>query len=144
MSSTAASGSTSSAAVKTTSGSLGTFLADGKGRTLYLWLADKSDQSTCYNACAQFWPPLLTKGSPTAGSGVDASKLGISKRTDGTTQVTYNGHPLYYFAEDTAAGDANGEGNNGFGALWWVVGPNGAAVTGSSGAASSSGGGYNY
>jgi len=143
-SSSAASGSASSAAVKTTRGSLGTFLTDSSGRTLYLWMADKSDQPTCYNSCAQFWPPLLTKSAPTAGSGVDAGKLGISKRTDGTTQVTYNGHPLYYFAEDRAAGDTTGEGNNGFGALWWVVGPNGAAITGSNGASSSSSSGYNY
>lgn len=138
-------GSTGSVAtVKTASGSVGTHLTDGAGRTLYLWVADKSGPSTCYAACAKAWPPLLTSGAPTATPGVDASKLGTSKRTDGTMQVTYDGHPLYYFVQDTNAGDTKGQGSNSFGAKWWLVGANGQPVTGGTGGSPSSGGGYNY
>jgi len=75
----------SAAMVKTTSGSLGTFLTDSASRTLYLWVTDKAGPSKCYDACAQAWPPLLTHGAPTAGSGVDASKLGTAMRPDGST-----------------------------------------------------------
>lgn len=132
------------ATVKTAAGSVGTHLTDGEGRTLYLWVADKSGPSTCYDACAQAWPPLLTSGAPTAASGVDASKLGTSKRTDGTTQATYYGHPLYRFSQDASAGDTKGQGSNGFGAKWWMVGTNGQPLTGGAGASPSSGGGYNY
>jgi len=133
------------AVVQTASGSLGTYLTDGAGRTLYLWVADKSGPSKCYGGCAQVWPPLLTNGAPTAGKGVDASKLGTTSRKDGTKQVTYNGNPLYAFAEDTAAHETKGEGNNGFGAKWWVVGPRGDAITRSAGGATpSSSSGYNY
>jgi predicted lipoprotein with Yx(FWY)xxD motif len=141
-----AGGSTGSATtVQTTSGSLGTYLTDGTGRTLYLWVADKSGPSTCYDACAHAWPPLLTTGAPTAGSGVDASKLGTTDRKDGAKQVTYNGNPLYYYFGDSAAGDTTGQGSDGFGAKWWVVTPSGTAITGSGGGQSpSSSSGYNY
>lgn len=141
-----AGGSSGAAAVvQTTSGSLGTYLTDGAGRTLYLWVADKSGPSMCYGGCAQAWPPLLTNGAPTAGKGVDASKLGTTNRKDGTTQVTYNGNPLYYFAEDTAANQTKGQGNNGFGAKWWIVAPGGDPITGSGGSASpSSSSGFTY
>lgn len=138
-------GSTSGAAtVKTTTGKLGTFLTDGKGRTLYVFAADTTTQSTCYGSCASYWPPMLTTGTPTAGSGVDTAKLGTTKRNDGKTQVTYNGHPLYTFLLDKAAGDTNGQGKNLNGGLWWVVAPDGKAIMGSSGSqapSSSSGGG---
>jgi predicted lipoprotein with Yx(FWY)xxD motif len=135
----------SAAMVKTTSGSLGTFLTDGAGRTLYLWVADKAGPSTCYDACAQAWPPLLTNGAPAAGNGVDASKLGTTDRKDGTKQVTYNGNPLYYYFGDSAAGDTTGQGSDNFGAKWWAVAPSGAAITGSGGGqSSSSSSGYNY
>src|SRR4051794_31053304 len=103
-------------------------LADAEGRTLYLWEADQGDQSACDGACAQAWPPLTTDGKPAAGAGVDAGLLGTSKRADGTLGVTYAGHPLYYFSGDQAAGDANGKGSDGFGAKWWPVAPDGAAV----------------
>lgn len=131
--------------VKTTSGPLGTYLADGAGRTLYLWVADGSGPSKCYGSCANVWPPLLASGTPEAGSGVDASKLGTVKRTDGKLQVTYDKHPLYYFVQDKAAGDTTGQGSNSFNAKWWVVGTNGAAITGSGGgSSSSSSGGSTY
>jgi predicted lipoprotein with Yx(FWY)xxD motif len=123
--------STSSAGtVKTTSGDLGTFLVDGAGRTLYLWQADKAAASTCTGACAQAWPPLTTTGAPKASGDVTATWLGTTKRPDGTLQVTYKDHPLYRFAGDRSAGDTNGQGSDGFGAPWYVLGADGNAVTG--------------
>ena len=109
--------------------SLGTILVDGQGRTLYLWDADTGSMSTCSGACAQAWPPVLTKGKPTASGGVNAALLGTTTRTDGKTEVTYKGHPLYTFVEDHAPGDTTGQGSNGFGALWWVLSPAGQAIT---------------
>ena len=122
----AASGS--AATVEAKKGDLGTILVDAKGRSLYLWEADKGSQSTCADACAQAWPPLTTTGKPQAGSGVQASLLGTTKRADGTMEVTYGGHPLYYFAGDKAPGDTAGQASDGFGAEWYVVGPNGKKV----------------
>lgn len=107
--------------VGTASASLGTFLVGPDGKSLYLFEADKSSKSTCSGACAQGWPPITTNGPPVAGSGVMQSLLSTSPRGDGTMQVVYNGHPLYYFAGDTKAGDTNGEGLNAFGAGWDVV-----------------------
>jgi predicted lipoprotein with Yx(FWY)xxD motif len=103
-------------------------LADAKGRTLYLWEADQGAKSACDGPCAQAWPPLTTDGAPAAGEGVKSDLLGTSKRADGTLGVTYAGHPLYYFSGDQAAGDANGKGSDGFGAKWWPVAPDGAAI----------------
>jgi predicted lipoprotein with Yx(FWY)xxD motif len=97
---------------------LGRILVDRKGQTLYLWQADTGPKSTRTGAWASAWPPLVTNGKPIAGAGLFASKLGTTTRRDGTTQVTYNGHPLYTFAGDTAPGQTNGEGNQGFGAEW--------------------------
>jgi predicted lipoprotein with Yx(FWY)xxD motif len=105
-------------------------LADDAGRTLYLWEADQGDESACDGPCAEAWPPLTTDGRPAAGDGVKASLLGTSKRADGTLNVTYAGHPLYYFSGDQAAGDSNGKGSDGFGAKWWPVAPDGAAIEG--------------
>ncbi len=102
--------------------SLGSFLVDSKGMTLYLFTKDTPNTSNCYDGCAAAWPPLLTLGAPTSGAGVDASLLGTTTRTDGSVQVTYNGWPLYYFANDKAAGDVNGEGVQG---VWFVVTPDG-------------------
>jgi predicted lipoprotein with Yx(FWY)xxD motif len=117
------------AAVNTASGTLGTYLTDSRGRALYLWVADTAGTSTCAGACAAAWPPLTTAGPPTAGRGVDAGKLGTVARGDGTTQVTYDKHPLYLFALDTSAGDVKGQGSTGFGAAWWLVAPDGTAIT---------------
>jgi predicted lipoprotein with Yx(FWY)xxD motif len=107
--------------VTTKKTSLGTFLVGPSGRTLYLWQADKGAKSTCNGACAAAWPPLKATATPKAGSGVKMSLLGTSKRADGSTEVTYAGHPLYYFAGDSSPGQASGEGNTGFGAEWYVV-----------------------
>ena len=108
---------------------LGSILVDGKGLTVYLFVADTGTASTCYTQCATIWPPVLTTGAPQAGTGVKTSLLGTTTRTDGTVEVTYAGHPLYYFFKDKATGDATGQGINGFGGLWWVMSPAGAAIT---------------
>jgi predicted lipoprotein with Yx(FWY)xxD motif len=108
---------------------LGKILVDGSGKTLYLFEADKSTASTCYGDCASYWPPVLTAGAPHAGTGVNTSLLGTTQRKDGTKQVTYAGHPLYFVVTDHKAGDTTGQGVNNFGALWWVLSPSGAAVT---------------
>jgi predicted lipoprotein with Yx(FWY)xxD motif/plastocyanin len=111
---------------------LGSFLVDPKGMTLYLFLKDSPNTSNCYDACAKSWPPLLADGSPVAGDGLDAAKLGITARTDGTSQVTYNGWPLYYFANDKQPGDTNGQNVK---QVWFVISPAGEKVDGASGAA---------
>jgi predicted lipoprotein with Yx(FWY)xxD motif len=115
--------------VEARSTSLGMILVDSSGRTLYLFRKDKGSSSTCYGACAGAWPPLTTKGAPTAGPGVQASLLGRTMRSDGTTEVTYARHPLYYFAGDSAPGQTNGQGVDASGALWFVLSPSGAAIT---------------
>jgi predicted lipoprotein with Yx(FWY)xxD motif len=111
-----------------TNAKLGQILVDASGKTVYLFVADTGTSSTCYTSCATIWPPVLTTGAPQAGTGAQSSLLGTTARTDGTTEVTYAGHPLYYFVQDKAAGDAKGQGINGFGGLWWVMSPSGAAM----------------
>jgi predicted lipoprotein with Yx(FWY)xxD motif len=98
--------------------------------TLYLFEKDTGMKSTCNGACATFWPPVTTEGAAKVGSGLDAGKLGTTARTDGETEVTYNGHPLYYYAGDKQPGDTTGQGLNAFGALWYVVSPAGREVVG--------------
>jgi predicted lipoprotein with Yx(FWY)xxD motif len=107
---------------------LGRILVDGKGITLYDFVKDKGTTSTCYGACAALWPPLTTKGKPVAGQGVRASLLGTTRRKDGTLEVTYNGHPLYYFVTDRKPGQTTGQGVNQFGAPWWVLSPAGKEI----------------
>jgi predicted lipoprotein with Yx(FWY)xxD motif len=109
------------------SGIDGKFLAGNQGRAMYLFEADKSSASTCTGACAATWPPVTAASMPMAGSGVEQSLLGTTKRADGTEQVTYNGHPLYYFAAD-AAGMAKGQGYKDFGAGWYVVNAKGSKI----------------
>jgi predicted lipoprotein with Yx(FWY)xxD motif len=110
------------------SGIPGKFLVDAQGRTMYLFEADKSGASTCSGACAAAWPPVIVSGSPQAGSGVDQSLLGTVKRDDGAMQLTYNKHPLYYFAADTGAGQDKGQGSKEFGAGWYVVNAQGSKI----------------
>ncbi len=140
-STSSASPSPSSAATGTTiavatNATMGQILVDGRGMTVYLFVADTTTAATCNNqldfqsngqTCAQVWPPVLTTGAPRAGAGAEASILGTTMRSDGKIQVTYAGHPLYYFVADYAPGLATGQGINGFGALWWVVTSSGAA-----------------
>ena len=128
---TPASGEVSSVAtVSATSTNLGMILVDGNGRTLYLFEKDQSNQSACAGACVAAWPVDQSSATPKAGSDVTASMLGTIKRSDGSTQVTYNKHPLYYYAGDSGAGQHNGQGINAFGAKWFVVAPAGGAMTG--------------
>jgi predicted lipoprotein with Yx(FWY)xxD motif len=122
--------STLSGTIDLAKSSLGPILIDSQGRTLYLWQADTGAKSTCTGACATAWPPLVTTGKPTAGTGVTSSLLGTTKRANGTEQVTYNAHPLYRFAGDTAPGQTNGQGSRGFGALWYVLSQQGTPLTG--------------
>lgn len=136
----AASGGTASAvSIETHSGPMGTYLTDGSGRSLYLFAADTTGKSNCSGGCATFWPPLT--GSASAMASAQAGKLGTITRSDGSKQVTYNGHPLYYFKEDTKAGQTAGQGFDNFGGKWWLVAPSGQAITGSGGASSSTPGG---
>lgn len=134
---------TGPATVKTTSaGGLGTILVDSQGRTIYLFQRDTGTTSTCSGACIAGWPAVTTHGAPQATGGVAAAKLGVTKRSDGTTQVTYAGHPLYYYSGDSAAGDTNGQALTAFGAPWYVIGTNGAAITTQTTSGGSGGGGY--
>jgi predicted lipoprotein with Yx(FWY)xxD motif len=127
-----ASASAAATVIKTTSGSAGAFLTNGSGRAVYLWVKDGMNKSVCDGACAGAWPPVIANGSVTAAGGATAKDLGTITRSDGTRQVTYDGHPLYYFAGDTGAGQTSGQGSNSFGAKWWLVSPSGASVTAAS------------
>jgi predicted lipoprotein with Yx(FWY)xxD motif len=122
---------------------LGDILTDGQGRTVYLFLKDSGKKSECSDGCASAWPPLTVKGTPTAGSGADESLVGTTTRSDGTTQVTYNGHPVYRYSGDQNAGDTAGQGLVAFGAGWYALSPTGDQVSGS-GSSGSSGGGNGY
>jgi predicted lipoprotein with Yx(FWY)xxD motif len=134
------SGPSGVATVATASSKLGMVLVDGSGRTLYLFGKDQPNQSACSGACVAAWPADQSSGTPKAGSGVKASLLGTIRRGDGTTQVTYNHHSLYYYSGDSQPGQQNGQGVNAFGAAWFVVAPAGAAVSG--GATATTAGGY--
>ncbi|WP_254544257.1 COG4315 family predicted lipoprotein [Halomarina pelagica] len=119
-------GGTATATVRTaTVDPYGEILTDAEGMTLYLFTKDEGGASVCYDDCATAWPPLTASGQPSAGTGVTA-RLGTAERTDGSTQVTAAGHPLYYYEPDEAPGDAKGQG---VGGVWFVVGPDGTRVT---------------
>jgi len=122
----AATNTSSSISLRTTK--VGKVIVAANGRTLYLFTADKNKKSTCYGQCESYWPPLIAQ-KPTAGVGLKASLLGTTQRTDGKLQVTYNGHPLYFFAQDKKAGDVNGQGFVHFGGTWWVVSAAGKKIT---------------
>jgi predicted lipoprotein with Yx(FWY)xxD motif len=113
----------------------GKVLAAANGHSLYLFTADVHSKSTCYGSCAATWKPLLTSGRPVAAknSGVNASLLGTTRRTDHTVQVTYRGHPLYTFVRDKSAGQINGEGANQFHGHWYLVNTSGNAIKPKSG-----------
>jgi predicted lipoprotein with Yx(FWY)xxD motif len=107
---------------------LGLILVNSKGHTLYLFRNDRNDKSTCSGSCARFWPPLLSRGKPTAGPGVKPSLLGTTRRGNGNLQVTYNKHPLYAYSPDKQAGQTQGAGAFAFGAKWYAVSARGTAV----------------
>ena len=131
-----------SVTVETHQGDLGTDPTDASGRSLYLFEADHNGRSSCTGPCAAAWPPLTGSGTPKAAGATEADKLGTVSRGSGQPQVTYGGHPLYYFAGDSSAGQTNGQGSNGFGAKWWEVAPDGAAITQATGGSTS--GGYSH
>lgn len=135
-----ASGSASSAtALKTSQIGGVAVLTSAKGFTLYSFVPDTATKSNCNGACATYWPPV--KGPATAGAGV-TGKLGTITRSDGSTQATYNGHPLYTYVADTAPGQAKGNGLNLSGGVWHEVTASGSAAPGSSPSSTSGGGGY--
>jgi predicted lipoprotein with Yx(FWY)xxD motif len=117
-----ASAATSRAKVQMRSTSAGKVLVDARGHALYL---RKSDAS-CYGACAATWPPFLTTSKPLAGAGINSKLLGTTKRHDGKLQVTYAGHPLYFFANDLKPGQVNGQGTA---SAWYLVSPLGKKIT---------------
>jgi predicted lipoprotein with Yx(FWY)xxD motif len=119
------SSSASAVTIKAASSPLGTILVDQDGKTLYLFEADSQNKSNCSGGCLSLWPPVDASGKASAGSGVTAGMIGTAT---GSSQVTYAGHPLYWFSGDTAAGDTNGEGLTDFGGAWYVVSPAGKAV----------------
>jgi predicted lipoprotein with Yx(FWY)xxD motif len=122
----AATGATG-ATVKVATTKLGRILTDANGRTLYLFKKDKGAMSSCDGACASIWPPL-TGATRVAGPGLAAAKLGSIKRADGTTEVTYAGHPLYTYAGDSKPGQTSGQGLKDFGAEWYVLAPSGQQI----------------
>jgi predicted lipoprotein with Yx(FWY)xxD motif len=122
-------------------GNLGTILVDSNGRTIYLFEKDSGTKSSCFGGCAASWPPVRASGKPTAGSGLNASLVGTTPRSDGGAQVTYNGHPLYLFAGDQSAGDTNGQGLTEFGGSWFALNSAGDPVTTQTSTTSTSGGG---
>jgi predicted lipoprotein with Yx(FWY)xxD motif len=124
---TPASGGSGETEVQSEDSALGTILTDSKGNTLYVFMNDTGDTSTCTGDCAASWPALIANGEVKGGGAVDASLLSTSARDDGTMQVTYNGHPLYHFSGDQAPGDTNGQG---IGGIWFVVSPAGDPIKG--------------
>ena len=106
-------------------------MTSGSGKAVYVWAKDTGDMSNCNGACASAWPPVTTTATATAAGSANASDIGTITRSDGTKQVTYDGHPLYYFAGDSGSGTASGQGSDGFGAKWWLVAPTGSDVTAS-------------
>ena len=116
--------------VKTAKSRLGKIIVDGKGRSLYLFEKDRRGHSACSGACAAYWPPLLTAGKPVAGTGTKKALLGTIRRSNGKKQVTYNGHPLYRFVQDTRPGQVNGQDTHFFGGGWYVISPAGKKIGG--------------
>ena len=102
----------------------GTMLFNDERRAIYIWELEESEKAECYGDCAEAWPPVLTNGAPRAAGSVSIDLLGTTKRTDGSTQVTYNGHPLYYYAPE-GAGEVKCHNISTHGGLWWVIQPNG-------------------
>lgn len=116
--------SSTGTAIATGDSQFGTILFDGAGQAIYIWEVEKPSTAECYGDCAEAWPPVLTDGLPRATAGIQAELLGVTERTDGTTQVTYNGHPLYYYAHEDA-GEVKCHNISTHGGLWWVIHPDG-------------------
>jgi predicted lipoprotein with Yx(FWY)xxD motif len=115
--------------IKTVTGRDGTYLTDLSGPALYMWLGDDPGKSNCASGCALAWLPLVTDNAPRASGGARSVNLGTITRSDGGKQVTYKGHPLYYFVVDSGPGTTKGQGSGSFGNRWWLVAPSGVAIT---------------
>jgi predicted lipoprotein with Yx(FWY)xxD motif len=124
---TKAPAATTGVTVRVAGSEYGKVLFDGDDRAIYLFEKETSDRSECYGACAGAWPPVLTEGAPQAGAGAKSALLGTTRRAGGSTQVTYNGHPLYYYVDDPP-GQVLCQNVEEFGGLWLVVDPAGEAV----------------
>jgi predicted lipoprotein with Yx(FWY)xxD motif len=114
--------------IKTSDSQFGQVLFDGDEQAIYYFDKESGSKSECYGECAAAWPPVLTEGDPQAGSGAQAGLLGTTQRNDGTTQVTYDGHPLYYYIDDPK-GEVDCHNVNEFGGLWLAVQGNGQPVS---------------
>jgi predicted lipoprotein with Yx(FWY)xxD motif len=108
---------------------LGPVLVDSKGRTLYLFTRDLAGRSACSKTCATRWPPVISRGTPTAGAGAKQPLLAKTKRSNGATQVTYNEHPLYRYALDKRPGQTLGQRLSAFGGRWYAISSAGKPVT---------------
>jgi predicted lipoprotein with Yx(FWY)xxD motif len=124
----ASSAASSAASLKAGSSRYGKVLFDGGGRVLYTFARDRGNASTCYGGCAAAWPPFTVKRAPKAGAGVHSNLVGTTRRRDGSLQVTYAGHPLYYFTGDKKPGQITCQNVSSFGGLWLVITPNGKPV----------------
>jgi predicted lipoprotein with Yx(FWY)xxD motif len=129
------------ATVGVSSTGIGQILVNSQGHTLYLFKADQATKSACTGACAGAWPPLIVKGTPALGKGINASLVHTITRPEGTTQLTYNGHPLYLFAQDQKTGETNGQGVSAFGASWFALSSTGSQVSAKPSSSNSGGGG---
>ena len=109
---------------------LGKVLVNDQGRTLYLFRADHGTTSVCTGGCATEWPPLRAARKAKVGSGLQASAVVTTKRSDGKPQVSYHGHPLYTYVGDQKAGDTSGQGINAFGGAWYAVTASGSQASG--------------
>jgi predicted lipoprotein with Yx(FWY)xxD motif len=115
--------------VKVRKTSYGRILTDGKGRALYLFAREKARQAACYGACAKAWPPFYARGKLKAGKGVKQRRIGVTIRREKRTQVTYKGHPLYYYVTDKAPGQVTCQNVSEYGGKWLVVAPSGNAIS---------------
>jgi predicted lipoprotein with Yx(FWY)xxD motif len=120
---------TQTATVRVANSRLGRILVDSTVRTLYLFKGDSGTGSACSGACAVAWPPLRTVAAPVVAGGASAALVGTTLRSDGTRQVTYDGHPLYTFVKDHKPGDVTGQGLTAFGAAWFAVSPAGNQIS---------------
>jgi predicted lipoprotein with Yx(FWY)xxD motif len=127
---TAATATAKGPKLKITDSDYGQILTSGRGRALYLFTADTGKTSNCSGDCATAWPPYIVKAKPAAGSGVKAGKVGTTRRSDGTLQATYAGHPVYFYEGDNEPGEVLCQAVNEFGGYWYVIQSSGKAVRG--------------